>query len=204
MAISTMPRPVIHGRPEVLIVEDSPTQAQELRHFLESNGYRTRVAADGVEALAALEQSKPEIVLTDVVMPRMDGYALCRRIKANETLAHVPVVLVTSLSNPHDVVTGLECGADNFVVKPYDEDELLARIQYILINRRLTGGEAADIGVEVFFGGQRHFITSGRLQILNLLLTTYDTAVRRNRELEVVRDELKEVNDSHGHGKIPG
>jgi PAS domain S-box-containing protein len=178
----------------ILVVEDSPTQAQQLAYVLDGRGYGVEIARDGVAALESLARLKPALVLTDVVMPEMDGYELCRRIKANPALQDLPVILVTSLSDPGDVVRGLECGADNFIVKPYHEEELLSRIEYILANQRLGQNERAEMGVEIVFAGRRHFIKSGRLQILNLLLTTYDTAVRKNLELQHTRDELAELN----------
>jgi two-component system cell cycle sensor histidine kinase/response regulator CckA len=195
VTVKTATRVEAQRKVEVLVVEDNPTQAQELQHLLEQSGFKARLSRDGEEALAALEEHKPGIVLTDIVMAGMDGFELCRRIRAGEELSDLPVVLVTSLANPHDVLKGLECGADTFIVKPFREDELLARLQYILLNRRLAGAKSSETGVvEVFFEGQRHFISSGRLQILNLLLSTYDTAVRKNHELERLRDELNDAN----------
>src|SRR6267154_1025610 len=94
----------------ILIAEDSPTQAQRLRHILEQKGYKVTAAANGRLALEAAQQLKPALIISDVVMPEMDGYELCRRIKADARLSHVPVILVTTLSDPHDVIRGLECG----------------------------------------------------------------------------------------------
>ncbi|MBI4641552.1 MAG: EAL domain-containing protein [Candidatus Tectomicrobia bacterium] len=107
----------------------------------------------------------------------------------------MPVILLTSLSDPKDVIRGLECGADNFITKPYDEEILLSRIQYFLENQELLGIEKVQTGIEIFFEGQKYLITSNRLQILNLLLSTYETAVQKNLELIEVRDELKVLNE---------
>src|SRR6058998_1522956 len=89
---------------EILLVEDSATQAARLRHLMERHGYLTRVAANGRLALAALRERKPGLVLSDVVMPEMDGYALCHAIKADPQLRDTPVILVTSLTDPRDIV----------------------------------------------------------------------------------------------------
>ena len=180
---------------EVLIVEDSPTQALQLTHMLKRHGYRTAIANNGREALTRLHQRRPLIVISDIVMPEMDGYELCRSIKADEQLANIPVILLTSLSDSKDVFKGLECGADNFIVKPYDEKFLLSRIQFILANQQLRQVERAQMGLEIFFAGQRYFITSDRLQILNLLLSTYEAAVQKNLELIKARDELQRFNE---------
>jgi signal transduction histidine kinase/DNA-binding response OmpR family regulator len=179
---------------EILIVEDSPTQALQLQYILERSHYRTSVATNGRDAVANLRQHKPTIVISDIIMPEMDGYQLCQQIKADATLADIPVILLTSLSDPKDVIKGLECGADNFIVKPYDEDFLLSRIQYILANQRVRRIERAQMGLEIFFAGQTYFITSDRLQILNLLLSTYETAVQQNRQLIAAQDSLQQLN----------
>jgi hypothetical protein len=181
---------------EILIVEDSPTQAERLKYILEQHGYQISVARHGREALAFLSQRRPQLVLSDIIMPEMDGYQLCQQIKGDGRLKDIPVMLLTTLSDPEDVVQGLECGADNFLTKPCDEQHLLSRIQFILVNRQLQQTERAQMGVKVFFAGREYFITSDRLQILNLLLSTYETAVQKNRELSQTRDELRRLNES--------
>ena len=135
------------------------------------------------------------MVVSDIMMPEMDGYQLCRRIKEDNNFKDVPVILLTSLSDPVDVIKGLECGADNFITKPYDENYLLSRIQYILINRKLYKSDKMQMEIEIFFAGQKYFITSERQQILNLLLSTYETAVQKNLELIRARNELKLLNE---------
>ncbi|HXM47885.1 MAG TPA: response regulator [Pyrinomonadaceae bacterium] len=181
-------------RVEILIVEDSPTQAQKLQYILEQKGYPVTLAANGVLALAAARQNKPTLIISDVVMPEMDGYELCRQVKSDPDLADVPVILVTTLSDPRDVILGLECRADNFILKPYDERYLLGRVQFVLINREMRQTDQPGMGLEIYFEGQRHFITADRLQILNLLLSTYEAAMRRNRELSLAQDALQQTN----------
>jgi signal transduction histidine kinase len=178
----------------VLIAEDSATQARRLQHILEQQGYRVTATANGRLALEAAQRSKPALIISDVIMPEMNGYELCKRIKADAHLAEVPVVLVTTLSDPHDVIRGLECRADNFILKPYDADQLLRRIQFVLANRQMRRSEQAGMGLEIVFSGQRHFITADRLQILNLLLSTYEAAMQRNAELSSTRDTLRQTN----------
>ena len=181
-------------RVEILIVEDSPTQAQKLQYILEQKGYPVTLAANGVLALVAARQDKPTLIISDVVMPEMDGYELCRQVKSDPDLADVPVILVTTLSDPRDVILGLECRADNFILKPYDERYLLGRVQFVLINREMRQTDQPGMGLEIYFEGQRHFITADRLQILNLLLSTYEAAMRRNRELSLAQDALQRTN----------
>jgi DNA-binding response OmpR family regulator len=178
----------------ILIAEDSATQAQRLQYILEQQGYRVTAAPNGRLALEAARRDKPALIISDVVMPEMSGYELCRQIKADERLGDVPVVLVTTLSDPHDVIRGLECRADNFILKPYDAEQLLQRIEFVLVNSRMRRSDQSGMGLEIMFGGQRHFITADRLQILNLLLSTYEAAMHRNHELSTTRDTLRHTN----------
>ena len=192
--MSTPAEPV-GQRLEILIAEDSPTQAQRLRHILEQQGYVVTVAANGRLALEEAQRLKPALIISDVVMPEMDGYELCRQLKASPNLEDVPLILVTTLSDPQDVIRGLECRADNFIIKPYEERYLLSRIQFVLLNREMHRTEHGGMGVEIFFNGHRHFITADRLQILNLLLSTYEAAVQRNKELSTAQESLRQLNE---------
>lgn len=178
----------------VLIVEDSITQAEKLKFLLESKMYHVTTASNGNEALKIIPQLNPSLILSDVLMPGMNGYELCSQIKSDENLKHIPVILLTSLSDPEDIIKGLLCGANNFIVKPYDEKYLLSRIEYIQANLELRKHGHSQLGVEIFFAGQKHLITSDRIQIIDLLMTTYDTAIQKNHELEQAKEELTRLN----------
>jgi len=180
---------------EILIVEDSPTQAMQLKRILERNLYRVSVANNGKEALALITRHRPTLIISDIIMPEKDGYDLCCEIKENDKLKDIPVILVTTLSNPKSVIRGLECGADNFIMKPYDEKYLLSRIRYILSGNELQKREKLDKGVEVFFAGQKYLITSGRHQILNFFFSVYEVAVQKNLELNKTQKELRNFNE---------
>jgi len=175
----------------ILIVEDSRTQAERLRYLLEQQAYEVRVALNGRLALQELRGWRPDLVISDVNMPEMDGYELSHRMKAEAAMRDIPVILVTTMSDPEDVIRGLECGADNFVLKPYEERYMLSRVRYVLANRELRRDDDAAMGVGIYFNGQRHFITADRLQILNLLLSTYEAAIQRNRELTESKESLE-------------
>jgi PAS domain S-box-containing protein len=168
----------------ILVVEDSPTQAEQLKYSLEQHSYQTIIAGNGKEAISYLSKHKPLMVITDILMPEIDGYELCKRIESDEKLKHIPVILLTSLSEAKDIIKGLQCCADSFIKKPYDEKYLLSRINYLLTNIELRKSEKVQFGVEVILSGERHFITSERQQILDLLISTYEQAVRINEELE--------------------
>ncbi len=167
---------------EILIAEDILTQAERLKYLLEERGYTVTVAADGEQALAAARRQKPALIISEILMPKMNGYQLCREIRFDDELKDIPFILVTALSDPQDVVKSLECGVDSFVSKPYDEEYLLSRIEYLRANhtvrQRAEGGSSAQTGLEIYLGGHRHFVTSDRQQILDLLISTYDEAIR--------------------------
>lgn len=179
----------------ILIAEDSPTQALSLQHTLVRHGYRVTVAANGREALEHARRDPPSVIISDVLMPEMDGYELARAVKSDAQLAGTPVILLTTLSDPRDVIRGLQCQADSFIPKPYEEQNLLARVAFAILNRGLDRGDRGD-GVEIMFDAERHLITAGRVQILNLLLSTYDAAIQRNRQLRQVQEELRAMNHS--------
>ncbi|PWF55483.1 hybrid sensor histidine kinase/response regulator [Massilia glaciei] len=179
---------------EILIVEDSPTQAERLRRLIGSRAYHTRVAGNGELALAAIRERRPHLVLSDIVMPEMDGYQLCRAIKSDPALREIPVVLVTSLNDPKDIIRGIECGADNFIRKPYADEYLLNRIGQMLVNQKLRKDTNVEIGIALYLGNQKHFINAERQQILDLLISTYEQAVQVNGELHARERQVIELN----------
>jgi len=175
---------------EVLIAEDSATQAALLQHLLEENGYTVTVAANGKLALEMVRKRKPSLIVSDIVMPEMDGYTLCHEIKSAKEFREMPVVLLTSLSGAEEVLKALQCGADNILRKPYDHKRLLSLIEYSLTNRELRKHGKMQLGLEIDIGGEKHFITSERQQILDLLLSTFVDAVELNRELQAREKDL--------------
>ncbi|MHB8881007.1 MAG: hybrid sensor histidine kinase/response regulator [Thermodesulfovibrionales bacterium] len=181
---------------KILIVEDSTTQALQLQHTLERSGYQVTAAVNGKEALILLEEGlRPTLVISDVLMPEMNGYEFCARLRADERFRELPFILVTTLNDPKDVIRGLECGANNFIVKPYDEKYLINRIQYLFANFELRKNTKAEMGINVYFSGENYFITAERLQILDLLLSTYENAYRQNMELQNAQNDLRSLNE---------
>lgn len=176
----------------ILVAEDSGVQAYILRHILKEQGYRVSVASNGLAALDLANQSPPDLIVSDVNMPGMSGYELCRQIKANPRLGDSPVILVTTLSDPADVLLGLQCGADSFVIKPYDKDHMLERVAHALGNRHMGTPAQEAGGVDIVLNGEKHHVTASRAQILNLLMSTYDATAQRNKELHKSRELLAE------------
>ena len=181
---------------EILIVEDSRTQAIQLQHMLEQHQFQVSWASNGKDALEAIRGHRPTIVISDIVMPEMDGYQLCRQIREDPQLKDLPVILMTTLTKPREVIKALESKADNFITKPCQEEFLLSRIEYILANQELRSqaGEAGEDGKDgrtrILYAGQQHTLTSDPVQIVDLLLSTFDNALQKNRELERSNREL--------------
>ncbi|MEQ8186357.1 MAG: hybrid sensor histidine kinase/response regulator [Candidatus Eremiobacterota bacterium] len=173
----------------ILIAEDSLTQAVKLQFILQKNGYKVSLARNGREALEKVREEKPDILVTDIVMPEMDGYELCRHIKFDETLKNTPVILLTTLSDPKDIIRGLEARADAFITKPYREEFLLSRVNYIMVNRDLRK-TLPERDLVISFMDRQYVISSDRLQIVDLLLSTYENAINKNQELEEANREL--------------
>lgn len=184
-----------HGRRalSILVVEDSRTQAEFLRHILETEGYDVTLAADGTEAIRRIEAGRPDIVLTDVMMPGMDGYDLCRRIKRD--FPATPVILVTNLFDPADVMKGLASGADSFIVKPVDPGHVRSQIEAVLRTAGTPDPDGSPAELEVPFSGSIYAIAAGRRKILNTLLSTYTVAVTKNAELQEAQEQLHSLND---------
>ena len=181
---------------KILVVEDSRTQAEYLRHILENEGYRVVLAVNGIEALEQIKIDRPALVLSDIIMPEMDGYELCRRIRSNASIATIPVILVTQLFDPVDVIKGLEAGADNFIIKPFEPQHVYSRIQSVLqMLARPDKDDCSSTGIEVSFANSNHTITASRLQVLTILLSTYDLAVKKNTELSETHERLNAVNE---------
>src|SRR6266851_7890167 len=129
----------------VLAVDDSPDTLRMLTDALEDAGMTVLVALEGAQALAIIAKITPDIVLMDAVMPSIDSFETCRRLKRNNALAHVPVIFMTGLSETQDIVNGLEAGGVDYVTKPINPDELLARIRVHLANARLAHSARAAL-----------------------------------------------------------
>ena len=179
----------------VLAVEDSMVQAKRLQRFFDEHNINATFCKTGVEALEVARNRKPLIIISDIVMPEMDGYTFCSRIKTDPELSDVPVILLTSLGDPMDIVKGLQAGADNFITKPYDDDYLMTRINYLIANRHVRQMGSNDAGIEIVFQGKNFQINSDKQQILNLLLSVYEAAVNRNEQLIEARRELEKSNE---------
>ncbi len=184
------------GGVDVLIAEDSRMQAKILQKRLTEAGHTVRWAENGQLALEMARERRPEIIISDIEMPVATGYDFCKAVKTDPALRTVPFILLSTLSDPIDIIRGLDAGADNYVTKPYDPDYLLGRMQALLATPLGGDDEATAATLEVSLAGQKFKVKAGRQQVLNLLVSTFENAVTKNQELVVANQELSVARDS--------
>ena len=154
----------------ILVVDDEPPVREALQRALRLEGYDVQLAADGAEALAQVRTAAPDAIVLDVLMPEIDGLEVCRRLRRARD--RTPVLMLTARDGVDDRVTGLDAGADDYLVKPFALQELLARLRALL--RRTANGDSADL-----------------LRFADLVLDPVKHEVRRgDRELELTRTEF--------------
>lgn len=178
----------------VLYVEDSITQAIMLKEILEKNKLHVDLAKDGLDALRQLQEKLPNIIISDIEMPRMNGYSLCQHVKTDSRSKDIPVILLTNLTDILDVIKGIECGADSFLTKPCDSELLFTTIRNALKNRELEN-DLSKGKLEFFFDGKTHALEVDKVQITKLLLSTYSNAIQKNLELEEAYRKLNRVHE---------
>ncbi|OGR76790.1 MAG: hypothetical protein A2X32_01530 [Elusimicrobia bacterium GWC2_64_44] len=192
-----------------LIVDDDAELLGILKKYLENHGLETITASNGAEALAAAPSGKPDIIITDVEMPRLDGLALCRRIKDNKVLADIPVIIMTGKKiSEADQVAGYGCGADDYVVKPFSYPVLLAKVKAML--RRAARGKKktavlriGDLelnleGRTLQLKGKPVKLTSKEFDLLHTLVSKPGKVLSLNSLLEAVWGyNTADYNDPH-------
>jgi diguanylate cyclase (GGDEF)-like protein len=182
--------------PSILVVDDDPTTREALAELLEDEGYPVATAGSASEAMTAIERERPGLILSDVRMPGGDGMELITRVRASSDFAHTPILLVSALEDHDQRIAALDLGANDFIAKPVDPRELLARVRVQLRQIRREG--------EL----ERHAMTDPLTGVLNhrglhaLLRRERERAIRTRQPLSVLLidiDRFKQVNDKHGH-----
>jgi two-component system cell cycle response regulator len=198
------------GSTRILVVDDVPDNVDILDARLSSRGYEVVTATNGEEALASVHDQPPHLILLDVMMPGMDGREVARRIKEDDALPFIPIILVTALSEADDVVQGLESGADDYISKPYNFRELEARVRAMLRIKTLQD-ELDQKNRELELANKRLkklSITDGLTELFNhrhvhqLLHEEFERSARTGESIAVVMmdlDRFKAVNDTYGH-----
>jgi DNA-binding response OmpR family regulator len=189
---------------KVLLVDGSPTQSARLCFILDEAGYTTSWAKSVSEAIDMAQRDNPDVILTDVNLSRFDGFELCRQVKAHSHLAAIPVVMATSLSEPSNIIRGLEAGTDGFLIRPHTDDDLFSQLDFACRNRGIREADS-PVSRPVTYLGEEHQTLSSHGQVLGVLMSNYDCAARqgdslrkqvlalsvRNKQLEVENEQLK-------------
>jgi DNA-binding response OmpR family regulator len=184
----------MHPLPRILVVEDELPMRTALRDCLERQGYRVLLAPDGETGLDKALKEKPDLIVLDVMMPRLDGFAVCAELR--RLAAPVPILILTAKGKVEDRVNGLDAGADDFLVKPFSREELLARVRALLrrVQRQAHTLRTVSLGdVRIDFVQQRAwrgeaevYFTAKEFAMLRLLLESPGEPVSRDRFLDVV------------------
>jgi two-component system response regulator MprA len=181
-------------RRRILVVDDDARLAASLRRALAYEGHEVEVAADGPSALAAARDRPPDLVVLDVMLPGIDGVEVCRRLRAGGVGSDVPVLMLTARDSISDRVNGLDAGADDYLIKPFAYDELLARARALLRRREPAGREllrcgdlVMDVpGHEVRRGGRAVELTALQFEVLEQFMRHQRQVLERDRLLESV------------------
>ena len=181
----------------ILVVEDSLVQRTMLRRTLVDAGHEVVEAGDGVQGLAALEEARFDLIISDVEMPEMDGCELCQAVRRDPRLAPIPVMLVTALTSPADLARGIMAGADTYITKPYRTDALLTRVDALLGTEHQPVSAGATCTVS--FAGESYDVPADPQYTLNFLLATYENVVEQNRELDQLNQQKNQFLGMAAH-----
>ncbi len=179
---------------DILIAEDSRIQAKMLQKRLTDAGYAVRWAENGKDALRMTLEQRPDIIISDIEMPVMSGYEFCETVKKDPATRTIPLILLSTLSQPEDIIQGLHVGADNYVTKPYDTSYLLARVTDLLSTPLGDDGDSSEV-LNVNLSGKTYQVKAGTQRILNLLVSTFANAVEKNNELVRANESLSLAHD---------
>ncbi len=152
--------------PEVLVVEDEPDIRRLIVHHLTQEGFRSRTAATGLEALQEVRARPPDLIVLDLMLPELDGLEVCRRLRADSASAAVPIIMLTAKADEVERVVGLEVGADDYVVKPFSPKELVARVRAVLRRTRPTSGDKVYRTGSITLDPARHQVDLGGVPVV--------------------------------------
>ncbi|MBO6522359.1 MAG: response regulator [Balneolaceae bacterium] len=183
---------MIETKSRILVVDDYPALVTITRHKLLQHGYEVLTAQNGQDALELVETEFPDLVISDVEMPLMNGYELCKRIKESSKLRTIPVILVTSRIEAGSLMKGIEAGADNYLTKPYDDDTLFSKVSELLNNPIAVSD--ADETVTVTIEGAQYRVKADYSHLVNLLISTYKNTLGQNSRLEKMQSGLNAAN----------
>lgn len=180
----------------IVIAEDSAAQAARLQFILEDNGYVVFHGKNGKKALELIQNHKPGLVISDIMMPEMDGFQLAKTIKDNSELCNIPIILLTTLSGLADILKGLESGADNYLIKPYNENDLLSKVEAVFNTGKTGISRLRGSNLTISYNDYLYNIDTDSTKLADFLITTYETALQKNNALEQSQTELRLLNES--------
>ena len=199
------------SQPRILVVDDDPQIVRLVRAYLDQNGFETLVAYDGQEALSLIRSQKPDLVVLDLMLPEMDGWEVTRIVRSDPALSATPIIMLTARVEDTDRIVGLEMGADDYVSKPFNPRELVARVRAVL--RRAHGGSRPTPMLQVGpirMDEERHVVTmEGRVldltptefELLKLLMSYPERAFTRmemiDQALGYAYEGMERTIDSH-------
>ncbi len=183
---------MLETKSRILVVDDYPALVTLTRHKLLQKGFDVITAQNGADALDLVRTEYPDLVISDVEMPVMDGYELCSRIKNDSRLNQIPVILVTSMVTTDQLMKGIAAGADNYLTKPYDDETLFSKVDELLSNpiQPHTEKELIDLTIE----NKTYQVRADYSHLINLLLSTYKNTLAQNQRLEKMQSELNAIN----------
>jgi two-component system, cell cycle response regulator len=201
------PREALDMAMTILIVDDEPAGRETLAALLLTQGYQLAFAAGGGEALRQAAEIQPDLILLDVMMPGMDGFEVCRRLRADPALGEVPIILLTALDDRADRLSGIEAGADDFVSKPFDRVELRARVRTIMrLNRyRRLLAERGKLARVIEFAPDGLLIVdqTGLIALANPAIVQM-LGARPGRVAGPAYHQLARIRPAHGLLYLPG
>ena len=198
------------GNRRILVVDDVVTNLRLVQGHLRRAGYRVLLASSGEEALTSIRDEQPDLVLLDVIMPGLDGFETCRRIRQAESTRHIPVILLTSLNDLDHKAEGQQAGADDFISKPFDRSELLIRVRSLLrikalhdrLAQKIAELESAKIRLRRLADTDPLTSLYNKRYLMKKLQRESERANRYKNPLSVIMidvDRFKAVNDEYGH-----
>jgi len=187
--------------PSVLIIEDDPALLRGLRDNFESQAYRVQLARDGREGLSAALAHPPDLLLLDIMLPKMNGYEICRAVRAQQL--EMPIIMLTAKGQEEDIIRGLELGADDYVTKPFSIRELLARAKAFLRRGQAASASVFQFGDckldltahKLFRNGREIALTAKEFRLLEFFLQRPSRALTRDQVLDAVWGHDIVVND---------
>tara|TARA_R110002124_G_scaffold286171_1_gene466206 strand:+ start:1488 stop:2780 length:1293 start_codon:yes stop_codon:yes gene_type:complete len=190
---------MLENKSRILIVDDHPALITLMRHKLVQRGFEVITAQNGEDAFELVKTEYPDLVISDIDMPIMDGYGLCQAIKSHDLHSKIPVILITSLVTSESLMEGIAVGADNYLTKPFDYYTLFLKIDELLTLNAIPFNERKE--AEVFIEGKKYEIKADYNHLINLLVSTYKNTLAQNIELETIKQKLNATNNSLKYSK---